>query len=116
MLSGVLGYYAAIDRSRKSRRGDHGRFSRAIRLFGIVAPPAQSCRRSLVMSLFDQPFLSIAGRAPTAIADRLNRAARLWRGRREARRRRRISAALPADNHLRRDIGLPPVDKSGWPL
>jgi hypothetical protein len=68
------------------------------------------------MSLFDQPFLSIAGRAPTAIAGRLSRAVLLWRARRRARRRRRIPPALPADNHLRRDIGLPPVGKSGWPL
>jgi hypothetical protein len=68
------------------------------------------------MSLFDQPFLSVAGRAPTAVADRLSRAVALWRNRQAARRRRRIAAALPADNHLRRDIGLPPVDKSGWPL
>ena len=66
------------------------------------------------MSLFDQLFLSFAGRAPSTMMERLSHGVWSWRRRRAARWRRRTS--LPADNHLRRDIGLPPVDKGGWPL
>jgi hypothetical protein len=71
---------------------------------------------SLFDSLFDQLFPSFAGRAPSRTAGRLSRGVSSWRRRRAARRRRRTPLPMPADNHLRRDIGLPPVDKSGWPL
>jgi len=67
------------------------------------------------MSLFEQLFVSFAG-TPSTMADRLGRGVASWRRRRAARRRRRVPLALPANNHLRRDIGLPPIDKGGWPL
>jgi hypothetical protein len=65
------------------------------------------------MSLFDQRFLSLAGRAPSTMMDRLSHGVASWRRRRLRRRARRLP--LPFDNHLRRDLGLPPVDKGNWP-
>jgi hypothetical protein len=67
------------------------------------------------MPRFDGLFLAIADRFPAAVAGRLLRRVADMRQRG---RRRRKSQAPPVylSNHLRRDIGLPPVDESGRPL
>jgi hypothetical protein len=67
------------------------------------------------MSLFDGLFLAVADRFPAAIAERLQRAVANLR---EHADRRHQGQAPPIflNNHLRRDIGLPPVDDRGWPL
>jgi hypothetical protein len=63
-------------------------------------------------------FLSNSGRAPLAIADRLTQAVSALSSRRRARNRKRRGQAPPLllSNHLRRDIGLPPVDAYGRPI
>ena len=65
-----------------------------------------------------QLFLSNSGRAPLAIADRLTQALSVRFSRRHPRNRQRRSQAPPLllGNHLRRDIGLPPVDAYGRPI
>jgi hypothetical protein len=64
-------------------------------------------------------FLSAGGRAPTAIMERLTQAASALFNRPQPRGRRREGPAPPiflGNNHMRRDIGLPPVDSCGWPI
>jgi hypothetical protein len=71
----------------------------------------------VIVTIFLELFLSASGRAPAAIVDRLSQAAALFN--RPRKRRRRVRRAPPADlrnNHMRRDIGLPPVDTGGWLL
>jgi hypothetical protein len=67
------------------------------------------------MPRFDGLFLAVAGRFPAAVADRLQR---VVAGLRQRAERRQKGQAPPVylSNHLRRDIGLPPVDHRGWPL
>jgi hypothetical protein len=64
-------------------------------------------------------FLSAGGRAPTAIMERLTQAASALFNRPRPRGRRREGPAPPiflGNNHMRRDIGLPPVDSCGRPI
>jgi hypothetical protein len=71
-----------------------------------------------VANFFDL-FLSAGGRAPTAIMERLTQAASALFNRRRPQGRRREGPAPPiflGNNHMRRDIGLPPVDSCGWPI
>ena len=67
-----------------------------------------------MFNLFED-FLSTGSRPPAAAVERLAEAVMaLLRRRRD--RQRRIDLALSAfqrSNHLRRDIGLPPVDSNG---
>ncbi len=69
------------------------------------------------MPNFNELFV-IAPRA--AIVDQLTQAARALLQRRRKRSRQRVGRAPPAlfqgNNHLRRDIGLPPLDRNGLPL
>ena len=70
------------------------------------------------MTNFLDLFLS-AGRAPTAIMERLTQAASALFNRPQPRGRRREGPAPPiflGNNHMRRDIGLPPVDSCGRPI
>jgi hypothetical protein len=69
------------------------------------------------MSNFSELFQALAGRAAAAMFARLTEAASVLR--RLSAEWRRESQAPPiflGDNHLRRDIGLPPLDDRGWPL
>ncbi len=63
------------------------------------------------MVSFYELFLSFAARAPAAWVRRIRRAKPKGRPR---------EADLPTifrgNRHLRRDIGLAPVDERGWPL
>ncbi len=71
------------------------------------------------MTNFFNLFLSAGGRAPTAVVDRLTQAASALFNRRQLRGGRREGPAPPiflGNNHLRRDIGLPPVDSHGRPM
>jgi hypothetical protein len=71
-----------------------------------------------VTNFFDL-FLSASGRAPTAIVERLTQAASALFNRPRPGGRRREGPAPPiflGNNHLRRDIGLPPVDSHGRPI
>ena len=70
------------------------------------------------MTNFIHLFLSNSGRAPLAIADRLTQALSVLFSRRRTRNRQRRGHAPPLliSNHLRRDIGLPPVDAYGRPI
>ena len=72
----------------------------------------------MIVTNFIQMFRSNSGRAPLAIADRLTHAVSVLFSRRRARNRQRRGHAPPLliSNHLRRDIGLPPVDSYGRPL
>ena len=55
-----------------------------------------------------------------AIVDHLTQAAKSLLQRRRRRGRQRIGRAPPplflGNNHLRRDIGLPPLDRNGLPM
>ena len=69
-------------------------------------------------SFFDVIFIS-SGRAPIAVVDRLTQAAsalfnRVKSG--HALDSDRPRPVLFRDNHLRRDIGLPPIEGARWPL
>lgn len=71
------------------------------------------------MSNFNELFFFAPGRARAAIVDGLTQAARALLHRRRRQGRQRIGRAPPiflGNNHLRRDIGLPPVDSRGWPI
>lgn len=71
------------------------------------------------MTNFFELFLSTGGRAPVAIVDRLVETASAVFNRRPRSGRRRIGPTPPiflGNNHLRRDIGLPPVDSHGRPI
>jgi hypothetical protein len=73
----------------------------------------------MIVTNFFELFVSAGGRAPAAIADRLVQAASVLFGRQRHRRRKRVGPAPPAlltNNHLRRDIGLPPLDSRGRPF
>ena len=63
------------------------------------------------MASFYELFLSFAARAPAAWVRRIRRAKP---------KRRPPRSDLPeifrGNRHLRRDIGLAPVDEHGWPL
>ncbi|MGH6682828.1 MAG: hypothetical protein ACRECA_02690 [Pseudolabrys sp.] len=68
------------------------------------------------MSNFRELFLSSRNRASAAVIDGLTQAARAFLHRRRRRGRQRVGRAPPVflgNNHLRRDIGLPPVDRYG---
>jgi hypothetical protein len=68
---------------------------------------------------FFELFLSAGGRAPVAIIDRLTQAASALFNRPRPRSRKREGPAPPiflGNNHMRRDIGLPPVDSYGRPI
>jgi hypothetical protein len=66
---------------------------------------------------FFELFVSAGGRAPSAVVQRLTQAAASLFGRRRGRRRVGPAPPLfPGNNHLRRDIGLPPVDSYGRPI
>jgi hypothetical protein len=67
------------------------------------------------MSLFDGLFMAVADRFPSAIAERLQRAVAGLQ-RRADRQRKGQAPPIFLSNHLRRDIGLPPVDNHDWPL
>jgi hypothetical protein len=67
---------------------------------------------------FFEMFLSAGGRTPAAIIEHLAQAALALFSRANQRRRRRDGRVPPhylGNNHLRQDIGLPPVDTRGWP-
>jgi hypothetical protein len=71
------------------------------------------------VSNFNELFFFAPGRARAAIVDGLTQAARALLHRRRRLRRQRIGRAPPlflGNNHLRRDIGLPPLDGNGRPL
>ena len=71
------------------------------------------------MTNFFDLFLSASGRAPAAIVERLTQAASALFNRPRPGGQRREGPAPPVflgNNHLRRDIGLPPVDSNGWPI
>ena len=71
------------------------------------------------MTNFFELFLSTGGQAPVAIVERLSQAALALFGRPRPRGRRREGPAPPiflGNNHLRRDIGLPPIDSYGRPI
>jgi len=75
-------------------------------------------RRRFVTNFFEM-FVFAGGRAPAAIVGRLNQAASALFRRPRPRKRKRIGPSPPlflGNNHLRRDIGLPPVDSGGWPI
>jgi len=63
------------------------------------------------MASFYELFLSFAARAPAAWVRRIRRAKA---------KDRAVRSDLPeifrGNRHLRRDIGLGPVDEQGWPL
>ena len=68
------------------------------------------------MSNFNELLFIAPGRARAAIVDGLTQAARALLHRRRRLGRRRIGRAPPlflGNNHLRRDIGLPPLDRDG---
>jgi len=71
------------------------------------------------VSNFNELFFFAPGRARAAIVNGLTQAARALLHRRRRLRRQRIGRAPPlflGNNHLRRDIGLPPLDGNGRPL
>ncbi len=71
------------------------------------------------MSNFNELFFMSRGRASAAVIDGLTHAARAFLVRRRRRGRQRIGRAPPlflGNNHLRRDIGLPPLDRHGQPM
>ena len=71
------------------------------------------------MSNFFELFLSAGGRAPVAVVERLAQAASALFNQGPPRGQMRESPAPPVflgNNHLRRDIGLPPVDRHGRPI
>jgi hypothetical protein len=73
----------------------------------------------VIVTNFFTLLLSAGGRAPAAIVGRLSRAASALRRRRWRGRQQRVKRAPPFfldSNHVRRDIGLPPVDSRGWPI
>lgn len=63
------------------------------------------------MASFYELFLFFAARAP-AVWERLTQRAKP----RDRRREGDLPAIFHANRHLRRDIGLAPVDERGWPL
>ena len=68
------------------------------------------------MSNFSELFLISRGRTGAAVIDGLTHAARAFLIRRRRRARQRVGRAPPlflGNNHLRRDIGLPPIDRYG---
>ena len=68
------------------------------------------------MQNFSELFFFSRGRASVAVFDGLTQAARAFLNRRRQRGRQRIGPAPPlfvGNNHLRRDIGLPPIDRYG---
>jgi hypothetical protein len=71
------------------------------------------------MPNFYQLLLSIVGHVPGTRASRLTHAASLTANPRKRPKRRRKGQAPPffaGDNRLRRDIGLPPLDRHGLPM
>jgi len=69
-------------------------------------------------SFFDVIFIS-SGRAPIAVVDRLTQAANALFNRVKPGHRAESDSLWPIpfrDNHLRRDIGLPPIEGTRWPL
>jgi len=68
------------------------------------------------MPRFEGLFLAVAGRFPAAATERLRRAMAWLRQRAERRRRSQAPPPIQLSNHLRRDIGLPPVNSRGWLL
>lgn len=71
------------------------------------------------MSNFSELFFISRGRAGAAVIDGLTHAARAFLLRRRRRARQRVGRAPPlflGNNHLRRDIGLPPLDRFGQPM
>jgi len=63
------------------------------------------------MASFYEIFLSFAARAPAAWARRIQRAKPKDRPLRND-----LPEIFRGNQHLRRDIGLAPVDERGWPL
>jgi hypothetical protein len=63
------------------------------------------------MASFYELFLSFAARAPAAWVRRIRRAKPNNR-----QRKRDLPEISGGNRHLRRDIGLAPVDERGWPL
>ena len=71
------------------------------------------------MPNFYQLLLSIVGHVPGARASRLTHAASFAASPRKRPKRGRKGQAPPlfqGDNRLRRDIGLPPLDRHGLPM
>jgi hypothetical protein len=69
-------------------------------------------------SFFDVIFVS-SGRAPIAVVDRLTQAANALFNRVRPGLAPDSDRPRPVpfrDNHLRRDVGLPPIEGSRWPL
>jgi hypothetical protein len=67
---------------------------------------------------FFELFLSTGGRAPAAIIDRMMQGVLALFDRASGRARRRdgrVPTHYLSNNHLRQDIGLPPVNSRGWP-
>jgi hypothetical protein len=63
------------------------------------------------MASFYELFLSFAARAPAAWIRRIRRAKR-----KDGPRRNDFPEIFRSNRHLRRDIGMAPVDEQGWPL
>ena len=70
------------------------------------------------MARIFEKFFSTGGRWPTAFIDQMMQAsmALLDRpGRRRQKRDDQLPGHYRSNNHLRQDIGLPPVNRAGWP-
>jgi hypothetical protein len=70
--------------------------------------------RAIVTNFFE--LLLAAGSRPAAVIGWLIRLARALAIRRRERRRLRTAPVSILSDHLRRDLGLPPVDSGGLPL
>jgi hypothetical protein len=79
----------------------------------------RQARRRSILTRFIEPLLTATGRMPIAVADLLARGAKSLVDRVRRRRRKaenRLPDSFRGNNHLRRDIGLPPVDANDWRL
>jgi hypothetical protein len=70
--------------------------------------------RAIVTNFFE--LLLAAGSRPAAVIGWLIRLARAPAVRRRERRRLRTAPVSILSDHVRRDLGLPPVDSGGLPL
>lgn len=82
-------------------------------------PPSRRARRRRILTSIIEPLLTATGRMPIAVAHRLTQAVKSLVdrvGRRRPEAKYRLPDSFRGNNHLRRDIGLPPVDVHDWRL